>query len=100
MPDNINHILASPGKLFTAMGHGVPALVPEGSYQANIVKKYECGIVVDMNDTAKIRETIIKLASSPELCRKLGENGIKTTCELFNWEVMEQRLSHLYNYLI
>ena len=100
MPDNINHILASPEKLFTAMEHGVPALVPEGSYQANIVRKYECGIVVDMNDTAKIRETIIKLAPSPELCRKLGENGIKTARELFNWEVMEQRLFHLYNYLI
>ena len=100
VPDNINNILASPGKLFTAMEHGVPALVPEGSYQANIVRKYKCGIVVDMNDMAKVREAIIKLASSPELCRKLGENGIKTTCELFNWEVMEQRLSHLYNYLI
>jgi len=96
MPNNINHILASPGKLFTAMAHGIPVLVPEGTYQAKIVRKYDCGIVVDMNDTAKVREAIIKLASSPELCRRFGENGIKATRELFNWEVMDQRLSYLY----
>jgi glycosyltransferase involved in cell wall biosynthesis len=100
MPDNINHILASPGKLFTAMVHGVPVLVPEGSYQARIVKKFGCGIVVDMNDTAKVREVISKLASSPNLCRKPGENGIKAVNELFNWQIMEKRLIMTYNSLV
>jgi glycosyltransferase involved in cell wall biosynthesis len=100
MPDNINHILASPGKLFTAMAHGIPVLVPKGSYQAEIVRKYECGIVVDMNDVAKVREAIIQLASSPNLCRKLGGNGIKAVKELFNWEIMEQRLYYLYTTIL
>jgi glycosyltransferase involved in cell wall biosynthesis len=100
MPDNINHILASPEKLFTAMVHGVPVLVPEGSYQTKIVRKYECGIVVDMNDTAKVREVISKLASSPNLCRKLGENAIKAVNELFNWQIMEKRLIMTYNSLM
>jgi len=96
MPNNINHILASPGKLFTAMAHGIPVLVPEGSYQARIVKKFECGIVVDMNNVAKVREAILKLASSPNLCRKLGENGIKVVREFFNWETMEKQLMEVY----
>ena len=100
MPNNINHILASPGKLFTAMAHGVPALVPEGSYQAKIVRKYECGIVVDMNDTANVREVISKLASSPNLCRKLRGNGIKAANGLFNWQIMEKRLIMTYNSLV
>jgi glycosyltransferase involved in cell wall biosynthesis len=100
MPDNINHILASPEKLFTAMAHGVPVLVPEGSYQARIVRKYECGIVVDMNNTAMVKEVISKLASSPNLCRKLGENGIKAVNELFNWQIMEKRLIMTYNSLM
>ena len=100
MPDNINHILASPEKLFTAMARGVPVLVPEGSYQAKIVRKYGCGIVVDMNDTAKVREVISKLASSLDLCRKLGENGIKAVNELFNWQIMEKRLIMAYNSLM
>ncbi|TDA37325.1 MAG: hypothetical protein DSO07_12700 [Thermoproteota archaeon] len=100
MPDNINHILATPGKLFTAMAHGIPVLVPEGSYQAVIVKKYGCGIVVDMNNTAKVREAIFKLASSPDLCKKLGENGIKAVNELFNWQIMENRLIRIYNSFI
>jgi glycosyltransferase involved in cell wall biosynthesis len=99
IPDDINHILASPGKLFTTMAYGIPALVPEGCYQARIVKKCGCGIVVDTNDTAKVREAIIKLASSPELCRKLGENGIKAVNELFNWQIMEKRLIETYNSL-
>jgi glycosyltransferase involved in cell wall biosynthesis len=99
MPDNLNHILASPGKLFTAMAHGIPVLVPEGSYQAKIVEKHGCGIVVDMNDTAKVREAISKLASSPNLCRKLGENGVKAVNELFNWQIMEERLVRMYHSL-
>jgi glycosyltransferase involved in cell wall biosynthesis len=100
VPNNINHILASPGKLFTAMAHGVPVLVPEGSYQAKIVRKYECGIVVDINDTVKVRKVISKLASSANLCRKLGENGIKAVNELFNWQIMEKRLIMTYNSLM
>jgi glycosyltransferase involved in cell wall biosynthesis len=99
MPDNINQILASPGKLFTAMAHGIPVLVPEGSYQAKIVEKYGCGIVVDMNDTIKVREVISKLASSPNLCKKLGENGIKAVNESFNWQSMEKLLIRTYHSL-
>jgi len=99
MPNNINHILASPEKLFTAMAHGIPVLVHKGSYQAKIVRKYDCGVVVDMDDTAKVREAIFKLASSPELCKKLGENGIKVVSELFNWQVMERRLVGVYHSL-
>jgi glycosyltransferase involved in cell wall biosynthesis len=100
IPDSINHILASPGKLFTAMAHGIPVLVPEGSYQARIVKKYECGIVVDMKNVAKVREAISNLASSPNLCKKFGENSIRAANELFNWQIMEKRLIETYNSLL
>lgn len=96
IPDNINHILASPGKLFTAMANGIPVLVPEGSYQAKITKKYNCGIVVNINDIDEIKKAILHLASNPNLCKILGKNGIKAVNEVFNWSVMERRLLDMY----
>lgn len=100
MPNNINHILASPGKLFTAMANAIPVLVPNGSYQAEIVRKYNCGMVINMDNIDEIRKAIIRLASNPDLCRMLGENGIKAACEVFNWDEMEHRLINSYSSLL
>jgi glycosyltransferase involved in cell wall biosynthesis len=100
IPDNINHILASPAKLFTAFSYGIPALVPGGCYQSYIVKKYECGIVVDIDDIKSTKDAISELAVNRELYRKLGNNGFKAFNELFNWETMEKRLLKTYGLLV
>ena len=99
-PSNINNMMASPGKLFTAMAYGIPVLVPKGSYQAKIAGRYKCGIAVNINDTTEVKNVIVKLISSPDLHRELGENGIKAVSRLFNWGIMEKRLIEMYSSLL
>ena len=99
IPNNINQILASPGKLFMAMANGIPVLVPTGTYQAKIVRKYKCGIIVNIDDLNEIREAIQNLISNPGLCKRLGENGIMAINEIFNWNKMESRLISIYHSL-
>ncbi len=98
-PDNINNILASPNKLFTCMSEGIPVLVPKGSYQAVIVKRYNCGLAVDMNNIPEIKNAILELFSSPEKYLALGSNGIKAINSALNWQLMEKYLLDLYKKL-
>jgi glycosyltransferase involved in cell wall biosynthesis len=98
-PDNINNILASPNKLFTCMSEGIPVFVPKGSYQAVIVKRYNCGLAVDMNNIPEIKNVILELFSSPDKYLALGSNGIKAINSALNWQLMEKNLIDLYKML-
>jgi glycosyltransferase involved in cell wall biosynthesis len=87
---------AGGNKLFEAMMAGKPILVSKGTVMADIVKKENCGLVVDCGDVDEIRQAIIRLKESPELCRQLGANGRKAYEQKYNWGIMEQRLLTLY----
>ena len=71
-PRTRNAMIATPGKLLTAMSLSVPSLVPSGTYQAELVKKYRCGFVVDWKDVDDVRRAIVKLASDPRLYDELS----------------------------
>jgi glycosyltransferase involved in cell wall biosynthesis len=88
---------AGGNKLFEAMMAGKPILVSKGTKMADIVKKENCGLVVDCNNVDEIREAIIRLKESPELCHQLGANGRKAYEQKYNWGIMEQRLLALYH---
>jgi len=87
---------ASPNKLFEAMMCRKPILVSEGTTMADIVRKWNCGIVVNCGDVTEIRSAIVKLKDNPELCRQLGANGRKAYEQKYDWKFMEQRLTSLY----
>ena len=58
-PRTKNAQIATPGKLLTAMSLSIPTLVPAGSFQAEIVKRFKCGLVVDWKNGADVREAIV-----------------------------------------
>jgi len=89
----------SPNKLFEAMMCGKPIIVSEGTSMADIVKKHDCGIVVDCRNVAEIREAIIKLKNNLQLSKQLGENGKKAYEREYNWKNMERKLYFLYEKL-
>lgn len=93
------HRFASSNKLFEAMMCRKPILVSEGTTMADIVRKCNCGIVVNCRDVTQIRSAIVKLKDNPELCRQLGANGRKAYEQRYNWKIMEQRLLALYQEL-
>lgn len=86
-------------KLLQAMMCGRPFLANRGTATAKKVSAENCGLVVDANDIAEIKEAIIKLRDNPELCEELGANARKAYEQRYNWEIMERRLISLYQEL-
>ena len=98
-PRTKNAMIATPGKLMTAMSLSIPSLVPAGTYQAEIVEKYGCGVVVDWKDVGDVRRAIQKLASDPMFYRRLSEASYEAFRTSFSWEVMGARLTEAYDKL-
>jgi glycosyltransferase involved in cell wall biosynthesis len=90
---------ASSNKLFEAMMCEKPILVSEGTSMVDIVKKSNCGLVINCKDTEEIKNAIIQLRDHPEICNKLGKNGRSAYNQFYNWEKMQKRILSLYGNL-
>jgi len=99
-PRTKNAVLATPGKLLTAMSISVPSLVPRGTYQAEIVEKYHCGLVVDWTNLDDVRDAIARLAEDDDLYYTLADSAFAAFQSSFSWEVMGDRLTELYSRLL
>ncbi|WP_424358763.1 glycosyltransferase family 4 protein [Methanocella sp. MCL-LM] len=98
-PCNKNNRFASPNKLFEAMMFSKPILVSDNTSMALIVKKYNCGVVVNCRNADEIRSVILRLKNNLDLCNELGNNGRKAYVNQFSWEIMEDRLLSIYKNL-
>ncbi len=98
-PTNNNHINTVFNKQFEAMVCGRPIIVTGGTYAADMVNKYECGIVVK-HTKESITKAIIKLRDDPDLCETLGQNALKIAIEIFNWKSEKEKLIDVYKRLL
>ena len=87
-------------KVLEAMMCGTPILVNKGTSTANIVHKENFGLVVDANNIEEIKEAIIKLRDSPELCNEFKINARKSYEDRYSWDIMEQLFLNLYKNLV
>ena len=99
-PKSKNAQIATPGKLLTAMSLSIPTLVPSGSYQAEIVRRFGCGLVVDWTRATDVREAICRLAADRRLYDRLSSAAHAAFVSDFSWEVMEVRLAQAYAGLV
>ncbi len=69
--------LSLPSKLYNCMASGRPilCLAANNSGIYGFVKDSGCGISILPGDSEKIRDAILELKDSPDLRRKMGENG-------------------------
>lgn len=91
-----NNIYASPNKLFESMMYQKPIIVNEGTTMENVVKKYQCGLIVPYNNIEEIKKAILKIKCDHYLRKKLGENGRKAYETVYSWRIMKNRLFELY----
>jgi glycosyltransferase involved in cell wall biosynthesis len=66
-----------PSKMGEYLASGRPVLVhaPAGSFVAWYFKKYECGLVVDEPDPAKLAAAVGRLLTDNDLRRRLGHRA-------------------------
>ena len=99
-PRTRNAVLATPGKLLTAMSLSIPTLVPAGTYQAEIVEEHGCGMVVDWKSASEVRGAIRRLADDRGLYERLSAASYEAFVSSFSWEVMESRLLEMYGRML
>jgi glycosyltransferase involved in cell wall biosynthesis len=96
-PSNGNYAIATPIKLLEAMAYGVPIIVSEGTYSAEMVKLFDCGLVVEYtSDGMSSAISLLKDAGNRE---KLGRNGRVAAEKEYNWAAMRERLWKVYRTL-
>jgi len=90
---------ASPNKLFEAMMCAKPIIVSDNSSMADVVRKEECGIIIQYGDVEAIRAAVLRLKNDPDYRRRLGANGRNAYEKRYSWDIMETRLIKAYNVL-
>ena len=99
-PQIPNHRFSSPNKLFEAMMLGKPIIVAQDTNMDQIVKKVNCGLVIEYHNNQQLENALVRLATDRELRRKLGENARRAYDGEYGWKVMEQRLQTLYSVVL
>ena len=86
---------ALPSKMFESMATSRPIVAALWGEAADLVEEAHAGIVVPPEDPAALRDAVEKLASDPELARRLGEQGRAYVIEHFDRDVIASRFLEL-----
>ncbi len=98
-PGTKNTQLSTPGKLLTSLSVSVPVLVPAGTHQAELVKRYGCGVEVTWGRIGEITEALGKLSTDEQLYARMSSSAYAAFRGSLNWEAMEARLVEAYQSL-
>ena len=98
-PKTRNAQIATPGKLLTAMSLSIPSLVPAGTFQAEIVERFGCGVAVDWRDVGDVRTAIMELSMDRAAYDRMARASYAAFASEFSWDVMEERLARAYDRL-
>lgn len=91
--------VAAPTKFSEYIAMGKPILTTKVGDAADLVKKYECGIVVKDNSPENLIEGIYQFANlSKEKLDLMGKNSRKLAESEFNWNIIGQKLSSILNF--
>ena len=99
-PKTKNALMATPGKLFTAMSLSIPSLVPRGTYQAEMVEEFGCGLVVEWRAPVGVARAVKALADDGELYGRRSRACYLAGVSSFSWEVMGERLARAYGRML
>lgn len=87
-------------KLYNYMSCGQPVIAPMGSATEDMVRQYDCGLLVDTTCPEDIATAIVRLATDPELRKRLGANGRLAVERQLGWHKMEELLADIYGQLL
>ncbi len=84
---------AIPSKIFEYAAMKKPVILATGKIEgAKLIEEHDCGLVIDPEDSTKLKEAILKLYSDSSLRKRLGENGFRAVKQHFNRDIMADRM--------
>lgn len=91
-----NHEDAMPTKLFEYLGAGLPVIISNTLRCSEIVRKNECGLVVDPLDRDAVARAISFLIDHPAIAQEMGARGRRIVTEQYQWNSEAKKLTKLY----
>jgi glycosyltransferase involved in cell wall biosynthesis len=92
-----NHRYSSPNKVFEAMMLGKPLIAARNTNMDQIIKKEDCGIIIEYGNLSELETAISLLKNDPSLRFRLGRNGRQAYQNTYSWLNMQSRLISLYD---
>jgi len=87
-------------KILESMMCGTAIIVNDGSSTASIVRRINCGFVVNAHNVEEIVGAINKLKDNPTMCTQFGTNGRNAYDTTYSWNIMGNRLLMLYERIL
>lgn len=79
-----------------AMVCELPVIISEKAGSSEIVKKHNCGIIIDPLNQKEIQNAILKLSESEGIRQKLGKRGAFAVKNYYTWDIMMKHIKMLY----
>lgn len=80
-----------------AQACGVPVIVNNVGGLPELVENQRNGIIVPNNEPETLAESIKQLIVNPELCKVMGQQGLKFVHDNFSWAETANQMLNLYN---
>lgn len=96
-PERGNDYTGQPNKLFEFMGAGLAVVASDFPEISPIVRRHQCGELVDPRDAGAIAAIIGSLLAAPERCHDYGRAGREAVIRNYHWSLAEQALLTAYS---
>lgn len=81
-----------------AMACSIPVVITQ-QCQFPEVAEVKAGIVIEP-DSKQLAQAMCKLLDSPQLCKKMGENGKRLVLEKFTWDKIADKMIKVYEEIV
>jgi glycosyltransferase involved in cell wall biosynthesis len=75
-----------PLKLFESLACGVPVVVTDFPGQSDLVRKYDCGLVIPHDDPRALAQAVSHIFQNPKEGKLMGDKGRKAVHQEHSWD--------------
>lgn len=95
-----NNLMSGPNKLFNYITCGLPIVSVDYPEMRSIIKKYQCGILINKINVDTVLSAIEYLMKNPEEAKKMGERSRKAAEIELSWQHQGNKLLKIYQEVI
>ena len=77
-------------KIFESMEAALPLILPNLPVYREMIAKYHCGVLVDINDPLSIEKGFRTLIADKEKAYIMGQNGRRAVLEEYSWDIVSK----------